>query len=327
MEMIRFAVIGCGMMGQRHADIIKATEGADLVCVMDTRPDNAKTIAEKYGVEALSDYDAALARKDVDAVVLCLPSGLHADFGMRAAKAGKHIITEKPIDINPQKAQELIDTCKSAKVICAIISQNRFSDDMTAVKKALTDGVMGKPVLARASVKWYRHDPYYTGSDWRGRVTGEGGGVLMNQAIHNMDLLVWLFGKPLCIKGMTEHNREVMETEDVGAAIIRFPNKLLCTFEASTSTYPGFEETIEVHSQCASAILKKGKLVFWKHDQELAEPKAPDFAPPTEGLEPRYVLFQRQYRNILATMRGEEELLVKPEEALAVVESILEMYK
>ncbi len=327
MKTIPFAVVGCGMMGQRHADIIKATEGAELVCVMDTRPENAKKIAEKYDVEAVSDYDSLLKRNDIEAVVLCLPSGLHAEFGIKAAKAGKHVITEKPIDIIPDKARELIAACKASNVVCAIISQNRFSDDFMAVKAALQDGRMGRPLLARASVKWFRHDQYYTGSDWRGRVKGEGGGVLMNQAIHNMDLLIWLFGKPEYIKGMTEHNREVMETEDVGTAIIRFPNKLLCTFEASTSTYPGFEETIEIHSQVASAILKKGKLVFWQHAEELPAPTAPTVLPPTEGLEPRYVLFQRQYRNILAAMRGEGQLVVQPDEALSVVESILEMYK
>ena len=324
---VKFAVVGCGMMGLRHADIIQATEGAQLVCIMDTRAENAAKVAEKYNVEALMSYEDVLARPDVDAVVLCLPSGLHADFGIKAAKAGKHVITEKPIDIVPNKARELVAACKAAGKVCAIISQNRFGDPLMAIKGALLDGTMGKPLMARASVKWFRHDPYYTGSDWRGRVKGEGGGVLMNQAIHNMDLLVWLFGKPEVVNGMTAHNREVMETEDCGVAILRFPGNVLCTFEASTSTFPGFDEMIEVHSMVASASIAKGKLAFWKHEKELEQPAAPSFAPPTEGLDPRYVLFQRQYRNILAAMRGEEELVVKPEEAIDVVEAILEMYK
>lgn len=327
MKDIRFAVVGCGMMGIRHADIICATEGATLVCVMDTRSENAVKIADKYSVEALESYDAVLQRDDVDAVVLCLPSGLHADFGIKAANAGKHVVTEKPIDIDPDKARALIAACDAAGKVCAIISQNRFSDALMSVKNAITDGTMGQPLMSRASVKWFRHDPYYTGSDWRGRVKGEGGGVLMNQAIHNMDLLVWLFGTPEVVQGMVARNREVMETEDCGVAIMRFPNNLLCTFEASTSTYPGFDETIEVHSMLASAIIKKGNLDFWKHEKELDKPAAPDFAPATEGLDSRYVLFQRQYRNILAAMRGEEELVVKPGEAVAVVEAILAMYK
>lgn len=323
---VRFAIVGCGMMGQRHVEILRATPGAQVTAVCDRDLACAQNIAADATIEP--SYDAVLARTDVDAVVLCLPSGLHADFGIKAARARKHVVTEKPIDINPTKGRELADACAAAGVQCAVISQNRFANGAATLKQALSDGTLGQPVLVEASVKWFRHDEYYAKSDWRGRIEGEGGGVIMNQAIHTIDLLLWYLGAPEALYPFTQQNRpHVMETEDTAVASIRFPNGVLCVMTASTSTYPGFQETIRVHGPTASCTLESGVLKDWKHAKEIAQPDAPAFEPATEGLSPKFTLFQRQYRNILGAIAGKEPLLVTPAESIAVVETARAFYE
>lgn len=321
---IGFGVIGCGLMGQRHAEILRSTPECRLVAVYDQDRTQAEKAAR--GVEVLASYEEMLARSDVDAVVVALPSYLHVEYGVRAARAGKHVVTEKPISIDVESGKELIGACQAHHVVCAVISQNRFSDGNAALYRALRQNVLGIPALVRGSVKWFRHDDYYTRSSWRGRREGEGGGVLMNQATHTLDLLLWFFGFPQTIVGLTSTTRPVLETEDVGVALFRFSDGTLGTFEATTSAFPGFEERVEVHGAKGSCVVEKGKMIYWKHADDLPAPEPPPFAPASEGLDPRYVLFQRQYRNIVAAIRGEAELVVKPEEALAVVEATQAIY-
>jgi predicted dehydrogenase len=325
MELLRLAVVGCGLMGQRHADIIRATPECELVTVFDTDRARAENCAK--GTVAVADsFEQILAASDIDGVVLSVPSYLHVKLGLAVAEAGKHVILEKPISIDVPSGESLIAACRAKGVTCAVISQNRFADGNYAAYRALREGLMGRPVLARGSVKWFRHDEYYTKSDWRGRREGEGGGVLMNQATHTLDLLLWFLGYPEVIAGLTATTRNVLETEDVATAMFRFPSGVLATFEATTSAYPGFEERVEIHGPKASCILEKGKMVFWKHVEDLPAPEAPAFDPPTEGLDPKYVLFQRQYRNIVRAIAGKEELLVTPEQALDVVRATKAIY-
>ncbi|MGB9692700.1 MAG: Gfo/Idh/MocA family protein [Candidatus Sumerlaeaceae bacterium] len=314
---IRLAVVGCGLMGQRHADIIRSTPGLRLTAVFDT--DRARAEKAAGNARIAGSYDDILSSGDVDGVVLALPSFLHVEYGIKAATARKHVILEKPISIDVESGEQLIAACKQAGVFCAVISQNRFSDGHAALHNALRRGDLGEPILVRGSVKWFRHDEYYTQSDWRGRVQGEGGGVLMNQATHTLDLMLWFFGVPQVVAGLTSSTRAVLETEDVGVAMFRFGPRCVGTFEATTSAFPGFEERVEVHGPLASCIVEKGKMIYWKHAKEVAQPLPPVFEEPTPGLDPKYVLFQRQYRNIIKAMRGEEPLLVTPEQALDVV--------
>lgn len=321
---VRFAIVGCGMMGERHAEILRATPGATVTCVQDVKRERAEKFAQ--GVPVFVDYKDVLAQADVDGVVLCLPSSLHAEYGILAARAGKHVVTEKPIDIDAAEGRKLADECAKAGVVCAVISQNRFADGNSALKQALDNGDLGKPILARASVKWFRNDEYYSKSDWRGTHKGEGGGVLMNQAVHSMDLLIWMFGEPEIVSGLTQSTRSVIETEDVGVAMMRFPGGLLATFEASTSVFPGFEERIEIHGPTASCIVEKGNIVYWKHNADKPAPAPPKFEAPTPGLSAKYDLFQRQYRNILDTIAGRGTLLVTPEEAISVVSATRAIY-
>lgn len=312
-------------MGQRHAEVVRATPGARLVAVYDRDLRKAQLTANG-ACDVAASYDALLKRNDLDAVVLCIPSAFHAEYGISAAQAGKHVITEKPIDSSPAAAQKLIDTCQNAGLKCAVISQYRFSDGNMAVKQALSNGQLSSPRLAHATIKWFRHDAYYAESDWRGRVAGEGGGVLINQAVHAIDLLCWFLGPPVEVQGFTAANRNVMETEDTAVAILRFRDNCVATIDASTSAHPGFSERVELFGEDASVILEKNEITEWHSATNEPMPAAPVQKTTSPGLSPKLALFQRQYFNILQALRGEAQLLVRPEEAITAVKVIRTIY-
>lgn len=321
---VRFAVAGLGNMGQRHLQILRATPGAQVTALLDH--DIAK--AQKYaqGETVYERFDDVLQDSSVDAVMLAVPSNHHAEMGICAAQAGKHVVVEKPIDSYVEGGEALTKACEDAGVQCAVISQHRFSDGFSAAKAALERGDLGKPCLARASVKWFRHDEYYTSSNWRGRVDGEGGGVLINQALHFCDLMLWLFGFPTDVQGYTFRSREVLETEDVAVASLRFPSGMLATLEATTTAFPGFEEGIEIHGQTASLIIERGRIKFWKHQDDRPEPAPPAWPEPEGGLDAKLALFQRQYRNIIGAIRGTEPLVVTPHQAVDAVRLVRMIY-
>lgn len=323
---VRFGVVGLGNMGRRHCQIINATPGASLAGVCDHDIKTAEAVAAELAVPNFAEYDSLLASDDIDAIVICLPSSMHGDFGIRAAHSGKHVVVEKPIDSQSIEGIKLVDACAAAGVKCAVISQNRYSPGLASLKRAIESGVMGQPVLARATVKWFRHDAYYTKSHWRGRKTGEHGGVLMNQAVHSIDTLQWLFGIPTEVTGYSNCSRpDVLETEDTAVAIFRWSCGLLATLEASTSAAPGFEEAYEVHSPIASMKVTKGEITYWHHVDGVPPPE-PSLTPAGEGLDPKLQLFARQYMNIIQAISGDADLEVKPREAIAVVQTIEKIY-
>lgn len=331
MDEIVFGVIGLGNMGERHCSIIAATPGARLGAVCDASYELSRRVAAPFAATAHEHYEAMLEDPSLDAIVICLPSGLHARYGIEAARAGKHVVVEKPIDSQSENAERLIRECDARDRVCAVICQNRYSDGLRSLKIAVDSGLMGQPHLARATVKWFRHDTYYTGSHWRGRREGEHGGVLMNQAVHSIDTLQWLFGAPEELAGFTHNSRPgVMETEDSAVAVFRWPGGLLATLEASTSAAPGFDEAYEVHSATATMRVEKGQVTYWHHRDGLPPPAFPlpveSEDSPSQELEPKLQLFSRQYKNIIQAIRGEAPLDSTPEPAVEVVRTIEKIY-
>lgn len=313
-------------MGGRHADIIAATEGAEVAMVYDTDGARAGELAGRMGVPSTVEFPEILANDAVDAVVLCTPSSLHAEYGIAAARAGKDIMTEKPIDTVPSKARELIAAARDNQVCLSVISQNRWCDGAWALKQALNDGVMGRPLLAHVSVCWHRDDRYYTSSDWRGRWSGEGGGVLMNQGIHYLDLLLWYLGDVKNVRAGVATSRPVIETEDVAACQLEFENHALATVDVTTCAYPGFPERLELHCTEGTCVLESGGIRFWKTRKE-DEPPAVDFPTPTpQDLLPKYITFQRQYRDFLQARANGTSPVVLPEQALAVLDVVHRIY-
>jgi len=323
----RFAIVGCGTMGFRHTEVIAATPGAAVVAAFDKEANRASELAKKFKIRQAASYEEILRSDDVDVVMLCTPSSLHADYGIAAAEAKKDIFTEKPIDTDPERARRLIAAAATNRVCLSVVSQNRWIEGSWALKQALDRQMLGRPLHAHLSVKWHRDDKYYTSSDWRGRWSGEGGGVLMNQGIHYMDLLLWYLGEVAEVEAMVATSRKVIETEDIGLGMIRFANGALATIEVSTCAYPGFPERLEVHGTKGSCILEQGKIAFWK-TSDGAEPSLPGWGPPSPADFPaKLVPFQRQYQDfLLARARGIPPV-VRPEEALRVIETVLMFYE
>lgn len=323
----RFGIIGCGNMGMRHAEIITATPGASVTVAFDKDAKRAAELAAKFKARSTDSYDEIVRAKDVDVVMLCTPSSLHAEQGIAAAEAGKDILTEKPIDTDPARARGLIAAAQAHRACLSVVSQNRWIEGSWALKQALDAGMLGRPLHAHVSVKWHRDDKYYTSSDWRGRWSGEGGGVLMNQGIHYMDLLLWYLGAASEVEAMVATSRSVIETEDIGLGLVHFAGGALAAVEVSTCAYPGFQERLEIHGAKGSCVLEQGKIAFWKTSDGVEPPAMQWPAPVPADLSPKFIPFQRQYLDFLQARAQKETPVVTPDEALRVVETVLAFYE
>ncbi len=254
---IRFGLIGCGAVASTHARAIASLPNAELVAVVGQSPQRLASFAEAWGLDGYTDLELLLHRKDIDAVAICTPSGSHGDIAIRAAEAGKHAIIEKPIDISLSKADGTIAAFRSRDLRLGVISQHRFDPDVVRLKALLEAGVLGRPVLVSACVHWYRDQAYYDSGGWRGTWAGDGGGVLINQGIHTVDLLLHLLGPVAEVAGHTATmTHERMETEDTAVALLKFANGALGTLSCTTSAYPGSAVRIEVIGSKGSALLE-----------------------------------------------------------------------
>lgn len=257
-----FGIVGCGVIGPRHAQVAGALPNARLVACTDVVPDRAKGLAESHGADFEPDLDALLARDDVDVVSVCVPSGLHAEVGVQAAAAGKHLVVEKPIDISLAAADRLIKAVEQAGVKMTVISQHRFDRGLVELRQLLDGNRLGRLVLGDARVKWYRSQAYYDSGDWRGTWALDGGGALINQGVHYTDLLRWCMGPVSEVMAITATEAHKMETEDVALAIMRFSSGAVGSLEASTAVFPGFRERLELSGTEGSAVVEDGRLVL-----------------------------------------------------------------
>ena len=255
---LKIALIGCGTIAPTQAQALAALPGEDvrLTSCCDILPEKASAFAAQFGLEVKS-FEAILADPAIDAVTICVPSGLHAELGERALRAGKHVIVEKPMDITLAACDRLIAAQKSSGKVFSVISQHRFDAASLQVKDALDSGTLGKMVYAEARVPWYRTQDYYDSGDWRGTWALDGGGALMNQGVHTVDLLRWFCGPVETVYAQARtlaHER--IEVEDVIAATLSFANGAIATLSASTALYPGFAVRLAVHGTEGSAILE-----------------------------------------------------------------------
>ena len=235
--MVRFAVVGLGM-GRNRAQLITETDGAELVCVVDLKEELARKAGEDLDCDWVTDLDDALGRSDVDVVMIMTPSGLHCDLGVRCAQAGKHVITTKPMDVSTAACDRLIEAADTAGVVLGVDYQSRYVDTNVRVATALRDGLLGRPLLGEVRFKWFRSQEYFDhGGGWRGTWKMDGGGSLANQGSHLIDLLLWFMGDPDRVYGEAAVLNHDIETEDVGMAILRFPNGARGAI-VGTTTFP-----------------------------------------------------------------------------------------
>ena len=274
-ERMRFGILGCGVIGPHHAKAIAGLQSAQLVAVADVVPELAEKLAEEYGCSPHASLQEMLSGVDLDAVCVCTPSGMHAEGAIAALEAGKHVVIEKPVEVTLEAADRLIEVQRATGGRVAVVSQHRFDAATQAVHEALARGEFGRLTSGSADVRWWRSQGYYDSGGWRGTWELDGGGVLINQAIHSIDLLQWLMGQVVEVTaytGLIAHER--MEVEDTAVAILKFANGALGTILATTAAYPGLTTRIAVHGDRGSAIIDDDELTYFHAAREGQEGEA-----------------------------------------------------
>lgn len=332
-----FAVVGCGMIADFHAKAIAEIADARLVACFSHRPEGAEKFAAAAGCKAYHRLEDLLADPDVHVVNICTPSGAHMDPAVAAAKAGKHVVVEKPLEITLERCDAIINACNAAGVKLATIMPSRFSGANVALKAAIDGGRFGRLTLGDTYVKWWRTQQYYDSGGWRGTWALDGGGAYMNQAIHNVDLLYWLMGDVVEVVGMTDtlaHER--IEVEDTGVAVVRFANGALGTIAATTSAFPGLLKRTEIHGDHGSAIVEQDSIKLWQfaethsNDEELLSKFGDASATQGGAADPKAISHlghRLQLEDLIGAISTGRDPLVDGRQGRKSVEIILAIYE
>jgi UDP-N-acetyl-2-amino-2-deoxyglucuronate dehydrogenase len=255
-----FGIVGTGVIAAMHAAAIARLPGAWLSAITDVDAAATAAFAARFGAVAEPSLDALLTRDDVDVVCVCVPSGLHAEIGTRAARAGKHLVVEKPIDVSLEAADRLIAAARQAGVALTVISQHRFDPGLVELKQLISGGALGRLVLGEASTKWFRAQGYYDSAAWRGTWAMDGGS-LMNQGVHYVDLLRWCLGPVAEITAICATQTHQIEVEDTALALVRFTSGAVGTIMSTTAAAPGFPQRLEVTGTRGTVIVADGHIV------------------------------------------------------------------
>ena len=262
---VRYGIIGAGTIANFHAKAIGTVEDAQLTAVCDSDKRRAEEFAREFGIASYSDLDTFLKEAPIDAVTIATPTGLHADVAIPAARAGKHVLCEKPLDVTPERSQAIIDACRENRVVLSPIFQFRFGAGAMAMKKAVEAGRFGKILFVSGKIKWWRSQEYYDSGAWRGTWALDGGGCLMNQSIHTIDLMLHFGGAPEQVFGYTSTRTHTgIEVEDNACAVLRFRNGAMGVIEASTSCAPGFPLRIEISGERGMAAIEGDNIAEWR---------------------------------------------------------------
>ena len=303
----RVAFVGCGRISHNHFEALSKIDGLELVAVCDTVEARAREAGEKWGVPWFTSQERMLKEVDCEVVSIATPSGLHPQHGILAARAGKHVICEKPMAITLSSADELVKACDDAGVQLFVVKQNRLNATIQLVKRALDKGRFGRLYMANATVRWARPQEYYDQAPWRGTWEFDGG-AFMNQASHYVDLMQWFMGPVESVMAKTATMARRIEAEDSGAALLKFRNGAIGVMEVTMLTFPknyegsitllGEKGTVRVGGTAVNKI-EHWQFADYDDDDKLVE--AANTNPPSVygfGHEP-------YYRNVLKVLRGE----------------------
>jgi UDP-N-acetyl-2-amino-2-deoxyglucuronate dehydrogenase len=343
----RFAIVGAGVIGAQHAAVARQlADHMELAAIVDVHVERAAKLTAVNGGSAFGSLTEALGQVDIDVVVVCTPTGQHREVAIEALEAGKHVILEKPAETTVERTDAIIEAQRRAGRLVTVISQHRFDPSTEVVLAAINAGELGRLTSGIASIDWWRGQSYYDSADWRGTWALDGGGALMNQGVHTVDLLVAAFGQPAEVFGYTAalaHQR--IEVEDVAVAVVRFESGALAVLHATTSAFPGLSARLHVHGDRGSAVLANDSLAFLHKAATGTEtqatlmgatgdaPNQADQYPEATanasaaGADPGQLsdAHRLQYLNFLAALRGEEELRVTLEtnrRSIGVIEAV-----
>ncbi len=290
MERVKVGIIGCGKVSHLHAQALKNIPEAVFTCAFSRDINKAGTFAEKYSVKAYSDIDEMIEGKDVEAVIICTPHPNHAEMAIKAAKAGVHILIEKPLASSLEDCDAMIKAAKENNAIIGMVCQRRFYTPVQRVRNAIDEGKIGKPILSTVNMLGWRDEAYYRSDPWRGTWKKEGGGVLVNQAPHQIDLLQWFMGPVDELFGYWSNlNHPYVEVEDTAIAVIKFKNGGIGNIIVSNSINPALFGKVHVHGANGASIGTQtdGGAMFIAGMSNITEPPVND----------------------LWTVKGEEEML------------------
>lgn len=326
-QTVGFAVVGAGLVGPRHAEFVSQARGAELRVVCDLREDRGKPLATRFGADWLADYREVLRREDVQVITICLPTALHLEVASAAAAAGKHVLVEKPIEVNLDRAQELISVCRRHGVKLGAIFNRRFVFGTRRAHDAVQRGELGKVLVADVIFKSWRPASYYSESGWRGTWGKEGGAALINQGIHGVDLITWIAGPIKRVQGCARHLRhQHIEADDTTIAVCEYESGALGVIHCTTSIYPRQLDRIEVHGEKGTILLEDYKLARWQVEGvEPGAPTAAELALPGAG--DTSVGHFLQIQDMADAVLEDREPVIDGEQALhslAVVQAIYE---
>jgi len=243
---LRVGFAGGGGITETHARAARDCPDLEIAAFCSTNPEKRAALATEYGGQAFERIEDMLARGRLDLVVIGSPSGLHAEQGLAAVAQGVHVLVEKPMDISTERADALIAAAERADVRLGVLFQDRLKPGLARLKDAVDGGALGRPMLASARVKWHRPPEYYADSRWRGTLALDGGGALINQGIHTVDLLLWLLGEVASVRSLTRTSLHSIEGEDIALALLEFRSGAVATLEATTCAFPGYPRRVEI---------------------------------------------------------------------------------
>jgi len=265
-ETIGFGILGTGMIANFHKAAIEANaeNGARLVAMAHYNPERFEILSKEFSVPCISEQDL-LQNPDIDVICLCTPSGQHAEQTIAAAQAGKHVIVEKPMALTLEDADQMINACEAANVKLGIALQRRAEPIFQKVYEAIQAGDLGDITLGSVLIPYYRPQSYYDQAEWRGTWALDGGGVLMNQGVHLVDLLVWFMGgDPVEARAFAHTATHDIEVEDVLAATLLFEKRGLATVTATTTTDPGYPHRVEIYGTKGGIQLEGETIARWQ---------------------------------------------------------------
>ena len=331
--MMTVGLIGAGVIADLHAQAVNATDTLSLVAVMDTDRTRADALAQRHNVVPFSSLDTFLAESGAQIVSICTPSGLHRDAAVAAASAGKHIVVEKPIEVTVKRAEEILSACNAAGISLTGVFQTRFHPAAQKLYTVIDQGRFGRISLVSAEVKWYRDQRYYDAGGWRGTWALDGGGALMNQSIHVINLLRWYFGFPVEISAHAALRTHVgLEVEDSLVASLVFPSGVLGTIQATTGAWPGSFKTIEVCGEAGHVRLEENRFTRWEFSDtsESLDAVNESVEGDSDVVDPNRIgcaAHRAQYEDFVAAINGEREPMVTAVDAVEAVRLVSEIYR
>lgn len=318
MKPIKFAVLGCGKISGAHVRAIHATEGAELAAVCDNDEARAKAYGEEHGVRYYSDYEEMLAADDIDVICICTPSSMHPEQTIKAAEAGKHVVCEKPLAIHMDDFDRMVEACRRHGVKLASIFPRRMSPAAQFVKSLVDDGRLGKLSLCSGYIKFYRTQAYYDSAGWRGTWSMDGGGAMMNQGIHTIDLLQWLAGEAASLAAYTDHVLRDIEVEDTAVVALRYRSGALGVIEATTTAHNQPDHQIVLHGDNGTVILTGDEITTLDLRENPID--MPDFGETERG-------HTLQIKDMVQAIREDRDPIVTGEDARHSLEIILGSYE